>query len=69
MDLASFEVVKSCQKTLKALLAEGLVDIVFCNEEEAEALCEVSISPHPHKLSDWIFGRAFSNGAISWSNG
>ena len=41
LDLASFEVVRSCQDTLLKLLREGLVDILFCNTAEAEALAEV----------------------------
>lgn len=42
LDLASFEVVQSCQDTLLKLLREGLVDILFCNTAEAEALAEVA---------------------------
>ncbi|KAI8467790.1 MAG: Ribokinase-like protein [Monoraphidium minutum] len=38
LDLASFEVVRGCRGALMELLAEGLVDVVFCNEEEAAAL-------------------------------
>lgn len=38
LDLASFEVVKTCFSTLKNILETGLVDIVFCNEDEARAL-------------------------------
>ena len=41
LDLASFEVVRNCQHTLLKLLREGLVDILFCNTAEAEALAEV----------------------------
>ena len=44
LDLASFEVVRNCQHTLLKLLREGLVDILFCNTAEAEALAEVT--PH-----------------------
>ncbi|KAK9829366.1 hypothetical protein WJX72_005432 [[Myrmecia] bisecta] len=42
MDLASFEVIRNCTSALQSLLDEGLVDIVFCNEEEAEALAQVA---------------------------
>ncbi|KAL4449369.1 hypothetical protein ABPG77_007013 [Micractinium sp. CCAP 211/92] len=42
LDLASFEVIFSCWARLDELLQEGLVDIVFCNEQEAQALCEAS---------------------------
>ena len=41
LDLASFEVVHNCQHTLLTVLREGLVDILFCNTAEAEALAEV----------------------------
>jgi sugar/nucleoside kinase (ribokinase family) len=41
LDLASFEIVKSCFEALTAkLLKEKLVDILFCNEDEARAACE-----------------------------
>jgi sugar/nucleoside kinase (ribokinase family) len=40
LDLASFETVAACRPALMALLREGLVDVVFCNEEEAAALAE-----------------------------
>jgi sugar/nucleoside kinase (ribokinase family) len=41
LDLASFEVVARCWRQLGDLLAERLVDVVFCNEQEAAALCRV----------------------------
>ena len=39
LDLASFEVVTSCFPILEHLLKRGLIDILFCNEHEASALC------------------------------
>ena len=39
LDLASFEVVRGCWGALEALLDQRLVDLVFCNEDEAAALC------------------------------
>ncbi|PRW45269.1 sugar kinase [Chlorella sorokiniana] len=47
LDLASFEVVQSCWAALDSLLQERLVDIVFCNEQEAEALCQAAALPLP----------------------
>ena len=41
LDLASFELVKD-SAVLVELLREGCVDLVFCNEEEAQALAEVA---------------------------
>ena len=41
LDLASFEVVRGCAGALLDLLRENLLDIVFCNEQEATALVEV----------------------------
>jgi sugar/nucleoside kinase (ribokinase family) len=38
LDLASFELVANCRGVLQELLAAGLVDLVFANEEEACAL-------------------------------
>jgi sugar/nucleoside kinase (ribokinase family) len=38
LDLASFEVVRARFAELSAILGEGLVDAVFCNEDEAAAL-------------------------------
>lgn len=47
LDTASFEVVRNCWQTLLALLEEGLVDLLLCNEDEALAVAEVSRS-HTH---------------------
>jgi len=40
IDLASFEVVHNCWTTLNELLEKKVVTLVFCNEQEAEAVCE-----------------------------
>jgi sugar/nucleoside kinase (ribokinase family) len=45
LDLASFETVGVCRPALLALLAEGLVDLVFANEEEAAALAADPSAP------------------------
>jgi sugar/nucleoside kinase (ribokinase family) len=45
LDLASFELVRSCKDTLVQLLEEGLLDLVFANEEEAVALAEELVPP------------------------
>ncbi|EFN56268.1 hypothetical protein CHLNCDRAFT_57678 [Chlorella variabilis] len=42
LDLASFEVVANCWTQLGSLLQERLVDIIFCNEQEAAALCQAA---------------------------
>ncbi|KAK9831414.1 hypothetical protein WJX81_002890 [Elliptochloris bilobata] len=42
LDLASFEVVHGCADALLGLLHERALDIVFCNEQEAEALAKVA---------------------------
>ncbi|PNH08176.1 putative diflavin flavoprotein A 6 [Tetrabaena socialis] len=39
IDLASFELVRNCKEALLGLLQEGLVDLIFANEEEALTLC------------------------------
>lgn len=44
LDLASFEVVRSCWPALHALLRDGLVDVVFANEEEAGALVDAELA-------------------------
>ena len=47
MDLASFELVRNCADALLGLLRERLLDLVFCNEQEAAALAEVlPVLPH-----------------------
>ncbi len=47
MDLASFELVRNCAGVLLGLLRERLLDLVFCNEQEAAALAEVlPVLPH-----------------------
>lgn len=40
IDLASFECVANCKQALLELLQEGLIDLVFANEEEAFALLD-----------------------------
>lgn len=45
LDLASFETVAACRPALLALLAEGLVDVVFANEEEAATLAAGGAAP------------------------
>lgn len=42
LDLASFELVHNCGDALARVLREGLVDVVFCNEEEACAVLELA---------------------------
>lgn len=39
LDLASFEVVRNCWSVLNSILSSGLIDILFCNEDEAGAVC------------------------------
>ena len=41
LDLASFELVHACQGLLLEVLQGGLVDLVFCNEQEAAAVAQV----------------------------
>ena len=40
LDLASFEVVRGCWDALRSILSEKLVTILFCNEDEAGAVCQ-----------------------------
>ncbi len=42
LDLASFETVRDCREGLTSVLREGLVDLLFCNEQEAQAYAQVS---------------------------
>ncbi len=49
LDLASFEVVRACAAPLLALLTERLLDLVFCNEQEAAALAEAR-APGAHAI-------------------
>lgn len=44
MDLASFELVSNCWLLLKQLLEARLLDIVVCNEEEANMVAQVHAS-------------------------
>lgn len=50
IDLASFETVRNCIGPLRAVLEEGLVDIVFSNEQEAEQLADIVGSTGDHPL-------------------
>ncbi|KXZ43676.1 hypothetical protein GPECTOR_83g288 [Gonium pectorale] len=46
IDLASFELVRNCKEALLGLLQDGLVDLIFANEEEAITLAsELSLVP------------------------
>lgn len=56
LDLASFELVHNCADALVRVLRAGLVDVVFCNEEEALAVLEVS------QLSGGVHGHAANGG-------
>ena len=38
LDLASFEVVRHCRDALRETLESGVVDVIFCNEDEAREL-------------------------------
>lgn len=58
LDLASFEVVNNNHATLLRWMTEGLLDLVFCNLEEAEALAKVT--PHPPKHLPWTYGHSSS---------
>lgn len=42
LDLASFEVVRGCRAALREILESGMIDVVFCNEDEARELVSVS---------------------------
>lgn len=60
LDLASFELVRNCRSALQRLLGLGLVDVVFCNEDEAEALVgEVAADTQP---GDWGEGLGWVEG-------
>lgn len=41
LDLASFEVVRNCWDALSAILKEGLVDVVFANEDESACVADL----------------------------
>ena len=44
LDLASFELVRNSAAALRAILADGLVDVILANAEEAEAFADVASS-------------------------
>ncbi|EFJ42029.1 hypothetical protein VOLCADRAFT_119562 [Volvox carteri f. nagariensis] len=52
IDLASFELVRNCKDALLALLEDGLVDLIFANEEEAITLCQVLALGPPGSETD-----------------
>jgi len=54
IDLASFEVVRNSRETLTWLLEQnpGVVDVLFCNEDEAKALVEVIPEFFPKQRTD-----------------
>jgi sugar/nucleoside kinase (ribokinase family) len=54
IDLASFEVVRNSRETLMWLLEQnpGVVDVLFCNEDEAKALVEVIPELFPKQRTD-----------------
>ncbi|KAG2440728.1 hypothetical protein HXX76_003585 [Chlamydomonas incerta] len=46
IDLASFELVRNCKDSMLGLLKDGLIDLIFANEEEAVTLCtELGLLP------------------------
>lgn len=69
LDLASFEVVRNCWKALKDILEAGLVDILFCNEDEAVALGDVAgllkgEGSHPSSIESHYDGKASTIEAV-----
>ncbi len=58
LDLASFELVHNCGDALMRVLKEGLVDVVFCNEEEALAVLGLVSSSGDEGDSDDAVRRA-----------
>ena len=59
LDLASFEVVRNCRAQLCSLLDEGLVDLLFCNEDEAAELIGETRAPD-------AFAREDAGRAMEW---
>ena len=59
LDLASFEVVRNCRSQLVELLNEGLVDLLFCNEDEAAELIGETRAPD-------AFAREDAGRAMEW---
>ena len=59
LDLASFEVVRNCRSQLLSLLDEGLVDLLFCNEDEAAELIGETRAPD-------AFAREDADRAMEW---
>ncbi|GFR51925.1 hypothetical protein Agub_g14410, partial [Astrephomene gubernaculifera] len=50
LDLASFELVRNCKGALLGLLEDGLVDLIFANEEEAVTLAnELQLLDQPQE--------------------
>ena len=45
LDLASFEVVRNCRDALRRILASGVVDLLFANEDQAAELTGQVSSP------------------------
>ena len=59
LDLASFEVVRNCRAQLTSLLEDGLVDLLFCNEDEAAELLGETRAPD-------AFAREDAGRAMEW---
>ena len=59
LDLASFEVVRNCRSQLLSLLDDGLVDLLFCNEDEAAELIGETRAPD-------AFAREDAGRAMEW---
>lgn len=59
LDLASFEVVRNCRAQLVSLLEDGLVDLLFCNEDEAAELLGETRAPD-------AFAREDAGRAMEW---
>lgn len=57
LDLASMEIVRSRWDMILRLLSQGLVDILFCNDQEAATVCQVSGGPTCRCV--WQAGRTY----------
>jgi len=58
LDLASFEVIRNCEAALKQVLSSKSVDVVFCNEDEAQVICELFGEDTPGTLLLFIFAHS-----------
>ena len=68
LDLASFEIVKNYRDALKPLIESGVIDICFCNEDEAREAARYCLNSNPSNDSSHFTPEDGLRYLSAWTN-